>query len=260
MTFESGRTFTIEGVSTYTIGEVAERSGFSASALRYYEDIGLVRPASRTESGYRIYDDHTVVRLAFIARAKQLGCSLDEINDLVSVWDGERCGPVQRHFHELITAKIRTTRNQLVELDAFATQLERAAEQLSGEPLDGPCGAGCACVAPTERSVATLPVTGDPMQPIACSLQSADIADRLRDWHIVLADASDRRRAADGAMRIEFGPDVDVAELARLVAAERLCCSFLSFAITVDHRGTALEVRAPDEAAGIVAELFGMPR
>ena len=50
------------GVSNYTIGEVADRSGFSASALRYYEGIGLVEPATRTDAGYRIYDDHTLSR------------------------------------------------------------------------------------------------------------------------------------------------------------------------------------------------------
>ena len=53
-------------VSTYTIGEVAERSGFSASALRYYEDIGLVPPAGRSDAGYRLYDDITLTRLAFV--------------------------------------------------------------------------------------------------------------------------------------------------------------------------------------------------
>ncbi len=58
-------------------------------------------------------------------------------------------------------------------------------------------------------------------------------------------------------MRIEFGHDVDVSELARLIEAEQHCCAFFSFAITVDHRGVAMEVRAPGDAASIVAELFG---
>ena len=83
-------------MSTLTIGQVAERTGFSASSLRYYEGIGLVVPAARTDAGYRLYDEAAVGRLAFIARAKQLGCTLEEITDLVSIWDGERCGPVQR--------------------------------------------------------------------------------------------------------------------------------------------------------------------
>jgi len=132
-------------VSTYTIGEVAERSGFSASSLRYYEGIGLVEPTRRTASGYRLYDDHSINRLAFIARAKQLGCTLEEIIDLAGIWDGERCGPVLRRFHELVTAKIRETERQIVELTGLLTDLRGAAAHLDGEPVDGPCDADCAC-------------------------------------------------------------------------------------------------------------------
>jgi DNA-binding transcriptional MerR regulator len=132
-------------MSTYTIGEVAERSGFSASALRYYEGIGLVRPATRTGAGYRLYDDDTLTRLAFVARAKQLGCSLEEITGLVDVWTGERCGPVQKRFHELVTAKLAAAERQIDELTALAGQLRHAAVQLAGPPVDGPCDEGCVC-------------------------------------------------------------------------------------------------------------------
>lgn len=134
-------------MSTYTIGEMAERSGFSASALRYYEGIGLVEPSTRTGAGYRLYDDHTLVRLAFIARAKQLGCSLEEITDLVGIWDGERCGPVQRRFHDLVTTKLADAERQIAELTALAEQLRHAATQLAGPAIDGPCDEGCACLA-----------------------------------------------------------------------------------------------------------------
>ena len=249
------------GVSSYTIGEVAERSGFSASALRYYEGIGLVEPATRTDAGYRIYDEHTLSRLAFIARAKQLGCSLEEITDLVTVWHGERCGPVQRRFHELVTDKIRSARSQVVELTAFITQLRAAAEQLSGVPVDGPCGDDCACVTATQgTSIEASPVllVAKPVDvPIACTLEPGAMPDRLAEWSTVRLQVQARSRTADGGLRLEFGGDVDVAGLARLVAAEQHCCPFFSFALTVDERGTGLEVRAPEGAADIVAELFG---
>ena len=232
-------------MSTYTIGEVADRSGFSASALRYYEEIGLVPPADRSLAGYRLYDEATLGRLAFIARAKQLGCSLEEITDLVGVWDGQRCGPVQRRFHELVTDKIRAAQQQIVELSAFSAQLVRAAEQLSGEPTDGPCAVDCACV------------TGVASPPIACSLENAALPERLAAWHAMLNHAPARTATADGGLRIELGTDVDVGELAQLVVAEQRCCTFFSFAITVDGRGIALEVRVPDDASGVVADLFG---
>ena len=112
------------GVSTFTIGQIAERTGFTASALRYYEELALVVPTQRTAAGYRVYDDDALSRLAFIARAKHLGCSLDEITDLVGIWDGERCDPVQRRFHELVTEKIRSTQTQIAELTAYLKTLK----------------------------------------------------------------------------------------------------------------------------------------
>ena len=134
-------------MGTYTIGQTAQRSGFSASALRYYEGIGLVEPATRTAAGYRVYDDDALGRLAFIARAKQLGCSLEEITDLVGIWDGQRCGPVQKRFHDLVTSKLAETERQAAELTALSEQLRNAAAQLAGPAVDGPCSAGCACLA-----------------------------------------------------------------------------------------------------------------
>jgi MerR family transcriptional regulator, copper efflux regulator len=156
LTFDSGRRSTVREVSTYTIGETAERSGFSASALRYYEGIGLVAPSTRTGAGYRLYDDGTLTRLAFIARAKQLGCSLEEITDLVDIWDGERCGPVQKRFHDLVTTKLADAQRQIAELAALSDQLRHAAAQLAGPAIDGPCNEDCACLA---LDAALAPVT-----------------------------------------------------------------------------------------------------
>jgi DNA-binding transcriptional MerR regulator len=133
--------------TTYTIGQVAERSGFSASALRYYEGIGLVEPSTRSGAGYRLYYDTTLTRLAFIARAKQLGCSLEEITDLIGIWDGERCGPVQRRFHDLVTDKLAAAERQIAELNVLSRELRQVAGHLDSPPLDGPCSAECACLA-----------------------------------------------------------------------------------------------------------------
>jgi MerR family transcriptional regulator, copper efflux regulator len=133
-------------VTTYTIGEVADRTGFATSALRYYEGIGLVVPVTRTEAGYRLYDEGTLSRLAFIARAKQLGCSLEEITDLVRIWDAEQCSPVQRRFHELVTTKLAVAEHQIAELTALVDQLRHAAAQLSGPATDGPCDETCVCL------------------------------------------------------------------------------------------------------------------
>ena len=148
-------------MSTYTIGEAAGLSGFSSSTLRYYEGIGLVEPSTRTEAGYRLYDDHTLARLAFIARAKQLGCSLEDIADLVGIWDGEACGPVQKRLHDLVTEKLAEAQRQIEELTAFRDQLHNAAGQLTTPAPDGPCSEACACMA-LDHALAPVPLTAKP--------------------------------------------------------------------------------------------------
>jgi DNA-binding transcriptional MerR regulator len=254
-------------VPTYTIGEVAERSGFTTSALRYYEGIGLVEPVARNENGYRVYDDRTVARLSFVARAKALGCSLAEITDLLAIWDDGACAPVQGRFHELVTGKIGDAQRQLAELAAFTAQLQAAASRLGREPADGPCDANCACLsaepsAEPSGETAGVPLTMavNPAGPrIVCTLDAGAMPERVEDWQAVLAHARARRTVAAGGLRIELDDDVDVGEVARLIAAEHECCSFFSFALTVDGRGRALEVRAPDAARDLVDALFGRP-
>jgi DNA-binding transcriptional MerR regulator len=249
-------------VSTYTIGETARRSGFSASALRFYEDIGLVDPSGRTAAGYRLYDDDALGRLTFIARAKQLGCSLDEITDLVGIWDGERCAPVQRRFHELVTARVRDAERQAGELAAFAGQLRAASEHLAGAPVDGACGPGCACLSvdtPADPTAVTFGRGTDRTPddaPFACSLGPGAMPDRLEAWQRALAGAT-RRTAIDGGLRIELGRDVDLGDVGGLIDAEQRCCAFFRFALTVDADGVALEVRAPAPAAEVLSEVFG---
>jgi MerR family transcriptional regulator, copper efflux regulator len=233
-------------VGTYTIGEVAERSGFSASALRYYEGIGLVTPAGRTNAGYRLYDDHTLALLAFVARAKQLGCTLVEIGDLVAIWNAERCGPVQRRFHELVTDKIGDARRQIGELTAFTAQLRTAAAHLARDPVEGPCDSDCACLA-------------EPAQPtIACTLDPEATIDRLADWRAVLEHARSRSANSNGTLRVELDGAADLGALIRLIAAEQQCCSFFSFALTVDGREVGVEVSSPEGTGEIVTALFGM--
>lgn len=93
---------------------------------------------------------------------------------------------------------------------------------------------------------------------IACTLTQDQMAGRVGEWKAVAALAVSRSEL-DGGVRLEFGPvaSAPVAELARLAAAELACCSFFSFALTLDGRGAGLEVTAPAEAAELVAGLFG---
>jgi DNA-binding transcriptional MerR regulator len=252
--------------TTIPIAEAARRSGFPASTLRYYEDIGLVPPAGRTDAGYRYYDDSALARLSFVARSKQLGLSLDEVAEVLPAWEGDRCEPVQARLRDLVDGKIADAHQRISELVALTADLQRAASVLHGPSPEGPCDSSCACAGldPAAPVSVPLPVTlngasaagsaDDP--PIVCSLSAEDVPGRIEDWTRVLTWA-ERREPVDGGVRVVLRGGAPIGELAELAAAEQSCCTFFSFTVTADDRGVALEVRAPADAADLVASVFG---
>jgi Cu(I)-responsive transcriptional regulator len=72
------------------IGSAAEQSGVSAKMIRYYESLDLLGKVRRTDSGYRQYNQAEVHVLRFIKRARDLGFSMAEIAELVSLWNNRR--------------------------------------------------------------------------------------------------------------------------------------------------------------------------
>jgi MerR family copper efflux transcriptional regulator len=102
------------------IGEVASLSGVSAKTIRYYESIGLIPEASRTESGYRTYSGKDVETLRFIHHSRSLGFSVKDVATLLDLWRNQKrasadvkalalahVGEVDRKIEEL--RKIRDT-------------------------------------------------------------------------------------------------------------------------------------------------------
>lgn len=70
------------------IGEVSERSGLPSKTIRYYEDIGLVRPL-RNNNGYRAFRESDIHKLAFLGRARTLGFSIEDCRTLLGLYEDE---------------------------------------------------------------------------------------------------------------------------------------------------------------------------
>lgn len=70
--------------ASFRVGELARRTGLSVRTLHYYDEIGLLTPPRRAESGYRLYGDAEIARLQQIASLRQLGFALDEIREILA--------------------------------------------------------------------------------------------------------------------------------------------------------------------------------
>lgn len=242
---------------TYRISELARRSGFSASTLRYYETLGLLPEPDRTDAGYRVYDDGTLERLAFIARAKTMGLALDDIAELVRLWADGLCAPVQDRLRDLVDAKVGEVRGQLGELSRFANQLEHLSESLAATEPAERCGPGCGCDTQLPAPVVDAPKADDATVAIACTLSSAEVIDRSAEWADLLDHVTDRQPTPAGVrLRLEADPRI-VGRAADLAAREVDCCAFFSFTIGLGSGGAWLEVGAPPDGRPVLDALFG---
>lgn len=105
------------------IGEVAKRAGVGVDTVRFYERQGLIDEPPRRPSGYRQYPPDTVQRVRFIRRAKELGFTLPEIQDLISLRNVGR-GAQRKEVLALAKAKLRDIDQRLAKLQAMRSALD----------------------------------------------------------------------------------------------------------------------------------------
>ncbi|HDR9358307.1 TPA: Cu(I)-responsive transcriptional regulator [Burkholderia vietnamiensis] len=125
------------------IGEVAKSSGVSAKMIRHYEEAGLIRPATRTESNYRVYTAKDVEVLRFVRRARHLGFSTKQISALLVLWE-DRERP-SSEVKQLVTQHIDDLTVRIRELVEMRDSLQYLAEHCKGDSRpDCPILAGLA--------------------------------------------------------------------------------------------------------------------
>ena len=108
------------------IGEVSTQAGVSQRMIRHYEKIGLIAPAARRDSGYRDYDERDVHTLRFIGRARDLGFPIDEIGQLLALWQAR--GRSSADVKALALARAAELKRKARELDAMRRFINHIAE------------------------------------------------------------------------------------------------------------------------------------
>ncbi|HEY0539785.1 MAG TPA: MerR family transcriptional regulator [Actinoallomurus sp.] len=249
-------------MSTYRISQLAERTGVPATTLRFYETVGLL-PAERSASGYRVYGQDAVERLAFVGAAKHLGLSLEEIAGLLTAWESGACSEVRADLRPRIVARIAGAERRTVELQEFTASLRSALDHLEALPeRAGRCDAECGIL----DSARTHPVSVElspradrddgqrwRTEPVACSLTSDAIGERAEQWQQLIRGAE--YEVIPGGRSLTL-PLEHAEAVAGLAAAEQRCCPFFDFRLRLEGPVLYLEVRAPAEGAGLLAEMF----
>jgi len=112
---------------SYTVGQLAKTANVNIQTVRFYDRQGILKPASRTEAGYRIYDKEGVKRLNFIIQAKELGFSLKEIKEFLAlrVQSVQACDRVRKKT----TEKLQGIQNKIAHLK----KLEKTLKDLIGD-------------------------------------------------------------------------------------------------------------------------------
>ena len=112
-----------EGRRMLKIGEVSKRSGVGVEALRFYEKSGLLDRPSRTYSGYRVYGEEVLERLAFIKQAQALGFSLDEVRRIVE--DARKGESPCDEVREIVRRRLAELDERLRELHRYRKELQQ---------------------------------------------------------------------------------------------------------------------------------------
>jgi len=112
------------------IGQASERSGISPKMIRYYEQIGLLDTAKRSNSGYRIYSNQDIKNLCFLRQARDLGFSSKQMKELLNLW--KNTDRQSADVKKLTLTHIETLNRKIAQLQDMVSLLQISADHCSG--------------------------------------------------------------------------------------------------------------------------------
>ncbi len=113
------------------IGQAADATGVSAKRIRYYEQVGLLEPAQRSDAGYRVYAAPDLHTLRFIQRARRLGFSLPQVSELLALWRDR--GRSSRQVKAVAMKHVDELRSKIDELQSMVDTLTHLAIRCDGD-------------------------------------------------------------------------------------------------------------------------------
>jgi len=115
------------------ISQLAKRTGKTNRALRYYEELGILEPAQRTESGYRLYGEDSLLRLEWIDKLSEIGFSLPEIQEFLLSFQAIDSAPnVMAALQSMYREKLTEVRANIARLEKLANELDASIAYTSG--------------------------------------------------------------------------------------------------------------------------------
>ena len=125
------------------IGPVARELGINPKTIRYYEEISLIPAAQRTKTGYRIYAQADIDRIAFILRARELDFSLDDIGEILDLREGGEAPCL--YVTDLVQKQLSVIDAKIAALNQLRDELEEVQRQAKTIPRDVIADKECVC-------------------------------------------------------------------------------------------------------------------
>lgn len=144
--------------TTLTIGRAASASGVPVKTIRYYEEIGLIPRARRSNGaartgGNRIYDAESVGRLRFIRNARMLGMSLGDIRKLLRIAETKGCPSQHSEYRAMLLRHLESVEERLDQLSSLRATLRhllaRSGDTMRSPMRDNCVWTTCACMTPS---------------------------------------------------------------------------------------------------------------